>query len=77
MAMGLLAPKHVESSQTEDRTLYPALANGFLSPVPPGKSNSALNKGSALLFCTGSTKCVNSLMLGPVPGTRSYRFECI
>ena len=34
---GLVAPGHVESSRTRDRTLIPALAGGFLTTRPPGK----------------------------------------
>ena len=35
---GLVASRHVESSQTRARTRVPALAGGFLTTVPPGKS---------------------------------------
>ena len=42
--MGLVAPWHVEFSQTRDQThvpelMSPALAGGFLPAVPPEKSN--------------------------------------
>ena len=36
--MGLVAPWHVGSSRTRDRTCVPALAGGFLTTAPPGKS---------------------------------------
>ena len=36
--MGLLAPWHVESSQTRDRTCVPSIGSGFLTTGPPGKS---------------------------------------
>ena len=52
--MGLVAPWHVESSQTRDRMSL-ALAGGFLSAVPPGKS------GIVPLFPLSFLK--NSLML--------------
>ena len=35
---GLVAPWHVESSRTKDRTHVPVLAGEFLSTVRPGKS---------------------------------------
>ena len=35
--MGLVAPQHVGSSRTGDRTLSPALAGGFFTAEPPGK----------------------------------------
>ena len=35
---GLVAPGHVESSQTRDQTCVPASAERFLSPIPPRKS---------------------------------------
>ena len=35
---GLLAPRHAISSQVRDQTVSPALAGGFLSTEPPGKS---------------------------------------
>ena len=35
---GLVAPQQVESSLTRDRTLSTALAGGFPTTVPPGKS---------------------------------------
>ena len=37
-ALGSRAPWHVESSQTRDRTHVAALAFGFLTTGPPGKS---------------------------------------
>jgi len=36
--MGLVAPRHVETSQTEVEPLSPALTGRFLSSVSPGKS---------------------------------------
>ena len=36
--MGFPVPPQVESSQTRDRTGVPALAGGFFSATPPGKS---------------------------------------
>ena len=39
---GLDALLHVESSQTRDQTLFPALAGGFSSTEPPRKSWSLL-----------------------------------
>ena len=36
--MGLVAPRHVGSSQTRDQTMSPALTIGFASAEPPGKS---------------------------------------
>ena len=36
--MGLVAPGHVESSQTRDQTVSSALAVRFLTTGPPGKS---------------------------------------
>ena len=41
--MGLVAPRHVESSQTRDRAVSLALANGFLTTGPPGKSDNSFN----------------------------------
>ena len=38
VAHGLVALRHVESSQMRGRTLSPALAEGVLSTVLPGKS---------------------------------------
>ena len=35
---GLVAPRHVESSQTRDQTCVPASAGRFLSPIPARKS---------------------------------------
>ena len=35
--MGLVALRHVRSSQTRDGTLSPALAGGFLATGPLGK----------------------------------------
>ena len=43
---GLVDLQLVESSRTRDRTNVPALADGFLSTVPPGKS-------SLLFLCEG------------------------
>ena len=37
--MGLVAQRHVESSRTRDQTVSPALAGGFLTTRPPGKSS--------------------------------------
>ena len=34
---GLVAPRHVGSSRTRDRTMTPSLAGRFLTTVPPGK----------------------------------------
>ena len=36
--MGLVALQHVESYQTRDQMCVPALAVGFLTTGPPGKS---------------------------------------
>ena len=38
VAMGLVAPRHVGSSWTRDRTCFPCDGSEFSSPVPPGKS---------------------------------------
>ena len=35
---GFIALRHVGSSRTRDRTCVPALAGGFLTTAPPGKS---------------------------------------
>ena len=36
---GLVAPQHVESSQTRARTCVPCIGNGFLTTGPGGKSH--------------------------------------
>ena len=41
---GLVALRRVESSPARDRTVSPALAGGFFTPGPPGKSQNALLK---------------------------------
>ena len=40
--LGLVALQHGGSSWTRDRTCAPALAGGFLTTVPPGKSQSTI-----------------------------------
>ena len=37
--MGIVAPWHVESLRPEMEPLFPAMAGGFLSTGPPGKSS--------------------------------------
>ena len=37
--VGLVALQHVGSSQTRARTVFPALAGGFLTTAPPGNSH--------------------------------------
>ena len=49
--MGLVAQRHVESSRTRDQTVSPALAGGFLTGGPPGKSPFSL-----LTFTVSSLK---------------------
>ena len=55
--MGLVAPRHVGSSQTRDWTVSPALEGGFLTTAPPGKSLSwfLFLKGSISSSC----ECIN------------------
>ena len=49
--MGLVVPRHVGSSRTRARTVSPALAGGFLTTAPPGKSVTGVsNCKFSLLF---------------------------
>ena len=45
---GLVAPRHVESSQTEDLTHDPCIGSGFLPTAPAGKSQPAFFKSSSI-----------------------------
>ena len=54
----LVAPWHVESSQTRDRTRVPTLTGGFLSTVPPGRSrNHSLLSYSQTCFFSFPVPC--------------------
>ena len=57
--------RHVESSQTRDRTRVPALAGGFLSIVPLGKSQSLVNSWQRCQVHTmGKEQSLQQTMMG-------------
>ena len=77
VAHGLVALRHVESSQMRGRTLSPALAEGVLSTVLPGKSLPAgFRKAHIYTVKSLGFMCVRYFNIGNNEGKRKRYCEC-